>query len=186
MKKGLILQTTLVNNSNNTLQGTIVAKCEYLPMFNPIGYWRFDLYNDRYRRISGEGAVIKYWNKWSHEVGRTDLTIAPNSEQVAQVEIVDFNWRWNKDGQCGVQMLGPDTYIHFYWIDENGNEELMKRVDYMYMNNAEKDNFGDPTTNRNFNYSNGWYQNLNWREYKVGYGPSEGRNTPSANGFNLY
>ena len=183
---GTILEATLVNNSNNTLRGTIVAKCEYLPMFNPIGYWRFDLHNDRYRKISGEGAVIKFWNAWSHEVGRTQVTLAPNSEDKAQVEVINYTWKWNKDGECGMEMLGPDKYVHLYWVDENGNEEMMKRVDYGYMNNAQKDNFGDPTTNRNFNYSNGWYQNLNWREYKVGYGPSESRFTPEANGFNFY
>lgn len=183
MKKGLILQSTLVNNSNNTLQGTIVAKCEYLPMFNPIGYWRFDIHKEAYKNVGG---LTPFWTSWSHEVGRTDLTIAPNSETVAQVEMVDFNWRWNKDGKCGMEMLGPDIYIHFYWIDENGNEELMKRVDYIYMNNSEKVNFGDPQTNKNMNIRFDDVGQGDWREYKVGYGPSEGRNTPSANGFNLY
>ena len=184
--KGSILQATLINNSNNTLQGTIVAKCEYLPMFNPIGYWRFDLHNDRNRKIAGEGAVVKFWNRWSHEVGRTSVTISPNSEKVANVEIGTINWKWERDGECGGEMLGPDTFIHFYWVDENGNEEMMKRVDYIYMHNAQKDNFGDPAINRNYNFSNGWYLNINWREFKVGYGPSEGRNVPRANGFNFF
>lgn len=184
--KGSILQATLVNNSNNTLQGSIVAKCEYLPMFNPIGYWRFDLYNDRYRKISGEGGVIKFWNRWSHEVGRTNVTIAPNSEKVANVEIGAINWKWRRDGQCGVEMLGPDTYIHFYWVDENGNEEMMKRVDYIYMKNAQKVDFGDPVKNKENTNVFSDRGTGRWREYKVGYGPSEGRNTAEANGFNFY
>lgn len=183
---GTILEATLVNNSNNTLRGTIVAKCEYLPMFNPIGYWRFDLHNDRYRKISGESAVIKFWNVWSHEVGRTQVVLSPNSENKAQVEVTNYTWRWENDGECGMEMLGPDKYIHFYWVDEKGNEEMMNRVDYIYINNSQKVDFGDPVKNK---------QNTNvfndcgigrWREYKVGYGTTESRTVPEANGFNFY
>ena len=180
---GTILEATLVNNSNNTLRGTIVAKCEYLPMFNPIGYWRFDIHKENYKNVGG---LTPFWTPWSHEVGRTQVTLAPNSEKKAQVEVVNYTWKWENEGDCGMEMLGPDKYIHLYWVDESGNEEMMKRVDYIYMNNAQKDNFGDPITNRNYNFNNGWYQNLNWREYKVGYGPSEGRNIPEANGFNFF
>ena len=181
---GTILETTLINNSNNTLRGTIVAKCEYLPMFNPIGYWRFDLHKEAYKNVGG---LTPFWISWSHEVGRTQVTLAPSSESKAQVEITNYTWRWEKEGDCGMEMLGPDKYIHLYWVDENGNEEMMSRVDYIYMNNAQKDNFGDPTTNRSYNFSNGWYRNIDWREFKIGYGPSEGRSAPAySNGFNFY
>ena len=181
---GTILEAILINNSNNTLRGTIVAKCEYLPMFNPMGHWRFDVFKEHYKNVGG---LIPYWTPWSHEVGRTQVTLAPNSENKAQVEITKYTWKWEKEGDCGTQMLGPDKYIHLYWVDENGNEEMMNRVDYIYMNNAQKDNFGDPTTNRNYNFSNGWYRNFDWREFKIGYGPSEGRSAPTtSNGFNFY
>ena len=184
---GTILEATLVNNSNNSLRGTIVAKCEYLPMFNPIGYWRFDLHNDRYRKISGEGAVIKFWNAWSHEVGRTPVKLLPNGENKVQVEITNYTWKWNKEGECGGQMLGPDKYIHFYWVDENGNEEMMKRVDYIYINNSQKVNFGDPQTNKNMNIGFDDVGKGDWREFRVGYGPSEGRSAPpNSNGFNFF
>ncbi|MDY3885434.1 hypothetical protein [Porphyromonas somerae] len=181
---GTILEATLVNNSNNTLRGTIVAKCEYLPMFNPIGYWRFDIHKERHKNVGG---LTPFWTPWSHEVGRVELTISPNSEKKAQVEVVSYNWRWSDNGACGAEMLGPDKYIHLYWVDENGNEEMMNRVDYIYMNNAQKDNFGDPSTNRNYNFSNGWYRDINWREFKIGYGPCDSRIAPSySNGFNFF
>ncbi|MDY3883831.1 hypothetical protein [Porphyromonas somerae] len=181
---GTILEATLVNNSNNTLRGTIVAKCEYLPMFNPIGYWRFDIFKEHYKSVGG---LIPYWTSWSHEVGRAQVALAPNSENKAQVAVTNYTWKWENKGDCGVEMLGPDKYIHLYWVNENGNEELMTRVDYIYMNNAQKDNFGDPSTNRNYNFSNGWYRNFDWREFKIGYGPSESRPTPTtSNGFNFY
>ena len=181
---GTILEATLVNNSNNTLRGTIVAKCEYLPMFNPIGYWRFDIHKEAYKSVGG---LTPFWTPWSHEVGRAQVSLAPNSENKAQVEITNYTWRWKNKGDCGMEMLGPDKYIHFYWVDENGNEEMMNRVDYIYMDNAQKDNFGDPNTNRNYNFSNGWYRNIDWREFKIGYGPSEGRPAPPySNGFNFF
>ena len=180
---GTILEATLVNNSNNTLRGTIVAKCEYLPMFNPIGYWRFDLHKEAYKNVGG---LTPFWTSWSHEMGRTQVTLAPSSESKAQVEITNYTWRWEKEGDCGVEMLGPDKYIHLYWVDENGNEEMMNRVDYIYINNSQKVDFGDPVKNK---------QNTNvfndcgigrWREYKVGYGTTESRTVPEANGFNFY
>ena len=180
---GTILEATLVNNSNNTLRGTMVAKCEYLPMFNPIGYWRFDIHKEAYKNVGG---LTPFWTPWSYEVGRTQVSLDPNSENKAQVEITNYTWRWENEGECGGQMLGPDKYIHLYWVDENGNEEMMKRVDYIYINNSQKVDFGDPIKNK---------QNTNvfndcgigrWREYKVGYGPSEGRFVNAANGFNFF
>ena len=180
---GTILEATLVNNSNNTLLGTIVAKCEYLPMFNPIGYWRFDLHKEAYKNVGG---LTPFWNSWSHEMGRTQVTLAPSSESKAQVEITNYTWRWEKEGDCGMEMLGPDKYIHLYWIDENGNEEMMKRVDYIYTNNSQKADFGDPARNKeNTNVFNDCGIGR-WREYKVGYGPSESRFAHEANGFNFY
>ncbi|WP_288905346.1 hypothetical protein [uncultured Porphyromonas sp.] len=102
------------------------------------------------------------------------------------MEIANYTWKWENEGACGGQMLGPDKYIHLYWVDENGKEEMMKRVDYIYTNNSQKVDFGDSIKNK---------QNTNefndcgigrWREYKVGYGPSESRVIPDANGFNFY
>ena len=181
---GTILEATLVNNSNNTLRGTIVAKCEYLPMFNPIGYWRFDIFKEHYKSVGG---LTPFWTPWSHEVGRAELAISPNSEKKVHVEVVTYNWRWESEGGCGGQMLGPDKYIHFYWVDEKGNEEMMKRVDYIYMNNSQKVNFGDPKTNKYMNIEFDDVGQGNWREYKVGYGPSECRLAPpNSNGFNFF
>lgn len=120
-------------------------------------------------------------------MGRRELTISPNSEKKAQVEVLTYNWRWSDEGACGGQLLGPDKYVHLYWVDENGNEEMMKRVDYIYMNNSQKVDFGDPIKNKQntnvFNDCGGG----RWREYEVGYGPSESRLAPpDSNGFNFF
>lgn len=177
INKGCILEATIINNSNNVLRGTIVAKAEYLPMFNPIGDWRFDLY----KNLRADINVNTLHKEWSHEVGRTAVTLTPNSKEVVSVEVINFNWRWRNDGNCD-KLLGPKEYIHLYWLDANGNIEMMKRVDYTYLNNAQNDDFGNPKKNHSLKIDKGLCNDLKWYEQEVGYGPA----SDCANGFEVY
>lgn len=35
--------------------------------------------------------------------------------------------------------MQPDRYIHLYWIDETGKENMMMRIDYPMIENLKKD-----------------------------------------------
>ena len=72
--------------------------------------------------------------------------------------------------------------IHFYWVDENGNEEMMKRVDYGYFNNAQKENFGDPKMRYDWNKSVK-HCDWHWFECLPIESPAAGGLTLNANGF---
>lgn len=137
---GNIIEITNVNTTNQKLRGTIVAKAEYLPMYNPIGYWRLEE-TAKYHDTWGKGGSY-YYKPWSFEVGRTDVLLDPNSEQKTSIEIINWNFEdWRKIGGRGYTNIGPEYFIHLYWTDESGKETMMMRVDYPMMNKMQKNNW---------------------------------------------
>lgn len=127
-KVGQVLGITAVNHSNQTLRGTIVVKAEYLPMFNPIGYWRLEQ-TAKYHNTHGKGGSF-YYTSWSREVGRADVLLHPNKEEIVSIEITQYDEKWKEIAGRGYTNIGPDYFIHFYWVDETGNETMMMRIDY--------------------------------------------------------
>lgn len=136
-KAGDIIAVTTVNTSNQHLKGTVVARVEYLPMFNPIGQWRLD---ETGRRSGVLGTY--YSSSWSKEVGRTEVTILPNSEKKVAVELIQVDYGWLSLGGRGSARLGPAPLIHFYWV-ENGKETMMMGIDYPMTNRMQQHSFGD-------------------------------------------
>lgn len=149
-KVGNIVEVTAVNTTNQTLRGTVVAKVEYLPMFNPVGQWRLDQ-TAYYHRICGRKGDY-YSTSWSREIGRTVLTLQPNSEGKVGVEIRQVDHKWNDIGNRGVAHLGPGTFIHYYWTDGQGNETMMMKIDYPMIKRMEQLGYGG-ANNRNLE----WY-----------------------------
>lgn len=135
-KVGQVLGITTVNHSNQTLRGTIVAKAEYLPMFNPIGYWRLEQ-TAKYHNTHGKGGSF-YYTSWSKEVGRADVLLHSNKEEKVSIEITQYDEKWKEIAGRGDTYIGPDYFIHFYWVDETGKETMMMRIDYPLMNKLQE------------------------------------------------
>lgn len=135
---GNILQITSVNTTNQMLRGTIVAKAEYLPMYNPIGYWRLDQ-TAKYHGSGQKKGGSYYYTPWSFEIGQSDVLLNPNQETKVVIEINNWDFKeWSEIGGRGVTYIGPEYFIHFYWIDEFGNESMMMRVDYPMINKMQE------------------------------------------------
>ena len=147
-ESGDIIAITTINRSNQRLKGTIVAKAEYLPFFHPDGYWRLDLVRkiwDDFHHLdipNYPNNPIQY-NTWSHEVGRSNVTIMPNCEQEITITIEEINKKWYNEGGMGNSWMGPGCFIHFYWVDEQGNETLMNRSHHDLMIGMEKVGYGN-------------------------------------------
>ena len=146
---GDIFAITTINRSNQRLKGTIVAKAEYLPFFHPDGYWRLDLVRKIWDDFHVKAGVtmpgknpIQY-HSWSHEVGRSNVTIMPNCEQEITITIEEINKKWYNEGGAGEPWVGPGCFIHFYWVDEQGNETLMNRSHHDIMQGMEKVGYGN-------------------------------------------
>lgn len=171
-KTGNIVGVTTVNTTNQQLQGTVVAKVEYLPMFNPVGQWRLD----QTAQNHGTKVGSYYSTQWSREVGRTSVTILPNSEQKVAVEFSQVDYNWLKLGGRGSAHLGPATFIHFYWVDEKGREIMMMKMDYPQLNRMQQLNYGDVN-----NRSMDWLDYSLWSQ-AFGESPARGEGN-YANGF---
>lgn len=138
-KVGNVLAVTAVNTTNQQLQGTVVAKVEYLPMFNQIGQWRLDQTAQNHSTKVG----TYYSTQWSKEVGRTSVAILPNSEQKVAVELIQVDYNWVNIGGRGAAYLGPATLIHYYWVDESGKETMMMKMDYPQLNRMQQLDYGN-------------------------------------------
>ncbi|TFH96715.1 hypothetical protein E4P48_03845 [Porphyromonas levii] len=149
-----IVGVTAVNTTNQQLQGTVVAKVEYLPVFNPIGQWRLDQTGTNHG-VSGSF----YTSQWSKEVGRTSVTILPNSEQKVAVELTQVDYNWLKLGGRDSARLGPATFIHFYWVDEKGRETMMMKGDYPQLNRMQQLDYGNVN-----NKSMDWLNDSLWSQ----------------------
>lgn len=171
-KEGDIVTVATVNTTNQQLQGTVVAKVEYLPVFNPIGQWRLD----QTAQNHGTKVGTYYSTKWSRVVGRASVTILPNSEQKVAVELTQVDYNWLKLGGRGSAHLGPATFIHFYWVDEKGRETMMMKGDYPQLNRMQQLDYGNVN-----NKSMDWWNETLWSQpYGEGPGKVEGN---YANGF---
>lgn len=136
---GQILGITAVNTSNQTLRGKIVARAEYLPMYHPDGYWRLDETAKYHNETEGKGGSY-YYSPWSREMGATDVLLEPNKEKIVSIEITQYEEEWKKlGGDRYYTFMQPDQYIHLYWIDETGKENMMMRIDYPMIENLKKD-----------------------------------------------
>lgn len=136
---GQILGITAVNTSNQTLRGKIVARAEYLPMYHPDGYWRLDETAKYHNETEGKGGSF-YYSSWSREMGYSDVLLEPNKEKKVSIEITQYEEEWKKlGGDRYYTFMQPDRYIHLYWIDETGKENMMMRIDYPMIENLKKD-----------------------------------------------
>lgn len=136
---GQILGITAVNTSNQTLRGKIVARAEYLPMYHPDGYWRLDETAKYHNETEGKGGSF-YYSPWSREMGASDVLLEPNKEKKVSIEITQYKEEWKKlGGDRYYTFMQPDRYIHLYWIDETGKENMMMRIDYPMIENLKKD-----------------------------------------------
>lgn len=135
---GSVLGITAVNTTNQKLRGTIVAKAEYLPMYNSIGYERLEETAKYHRGERGKGGSY-YYSSWSYEVGRIDVLLEANTESKVAIEITNWDSKsWEKNGGRGSTYMGPEYFVHFYWVDETGKETMMMRMDYPMMNKIQK------------------------------------------------
>ncbi|MBR8760534.1 hypothetical protein [Porphyromonas levii] len=185
--KGDVLGVTAVNTTNQHLRGTVVAKAEYLPMFNPIGQWRLDqtAAHNPLGILHGKDGRY-YTTSWSKEIGRTEVNIQSNSEQKIAIEILKINeWdkthsnTWTEIGGRGAEHLGPCSYIHFYWVDESGKETMMMRVDYPMMKRMQDKGYGNKH-NRNLDW---WDKSL--LSQPIGENPARDQGR-FANGFKFW